>query len=122
MTIRLNHTIVPAHDNQQAARWFAQIFGLKFDGPKGHFAPVKINDGFTLLFDNRPTFGSEHYAFHVTDAEFDAIFRRVKESATPFGSAPGQLSDGMLNDWNGGRGGYFKNPDGHVLGLMTVPQ
>jgi hypothetical protein len=36
--------------------------------------------------------------------------------------APWSLDEGELNDWNGGRGVYFKDPNGHVLELMTVPQ
>jgi catechol 2,3-dioxygenase-like lactoylglutathione lyase family enzyme len=122
MTITLNHTIVPAYANQEAARWFANIFGLNFDAAKGHFAPVKVNDALTLLFDNHTSFEAGHYAFLVSDAEFDAIFGRVRDSGIPFGSAPGKLTDGKLNDWNGGRGVYFKSPDGHVLELMTVAQ
>ena len=31
MTIVLNHTIVPARDKHEAARWFAQIMGLRAD-------------------------------------------------------------------------------------------
>jgi hypothetical protein len=52
----------------------------------------------------------------------DAILQRVKASGLYFGSAPWSIDDGKLNDWNGGRGFYFKNPDGHILELMTVPQ
>jgi catechol 2,3-dioxygenase-like lactoylglutathione lyase family enzyme len=122
MTITLNHTIVPANDKEAAARWFAQIFGLRYDGSKGHFAPVKVNSELTLLFDKDEGFGSSHYAFHVSDEEFDQIFKRVKDEGVAFGSAPGRLTDGQLNDWNGGRGVYFKSPDGHVLELMTAPQ
>ena len=75
----------------------------------------------TLLFDEETSFDSHHYAFHVSDAEFDAI-ERVKKASLSYGSAPWSLDDGKLNDWNGGRGIYFKDPDGHVLELMTVPQ
>jgi hypothetical protein len=39
-----------------------------------------------------------------------------------YGSHPWSIDNGKLNDWGGGRGVYFKNPDGHVLELMTVPQ
>ena len=122
MTVVLNHTIVPARDKMAAARFFARIFGLEFKEGDGHFAPVRINDSFTLLFDQDSSFDSHHYAFHMSDAEFDAIFARVKEASLAFGSAPWSLDDGKLNDWNGGRGVYFKDPDGHVLELMTVPQ
>jgi len=122
MGITLNHTIVPARDKKAAARWFAQIFGLAFDGGSGHFAPVRVNETLTLLFDQEASFESHHYAFHVSDAEFDRIFGRVKDAKITYGSAPWSLEDGKLNDWNGGRGVYFKDPDGHVLELMTVPQ
>jgi catechol 2,3-dioxygenase-like lactoylglutathione lyase family enzyme len=122
MTITLNHTIVPARDKAEAAKFFARIFGLK-RGRSGYFAPVRINKSLTLLFsDEDPKFESHHYAFHVTNREFEAILRRVKKANIAFGSAPWSLEDGELNDWNGGRGVYFRDPDGHVLELMTAPQ
>ena len=121
MTITLNHTIVPARDKAAAAKFFADIFGLE-GGPSGHFAPVRINNSLTLLFDNDDTFESHHLDFHVSDREFDAIFERIKQAKIAFGSAPWNLDDGKLNDWGGGRGLYFRNPDGHVLEMMTVPQ
>jgi catechol 2,3-dioxygenase-like lactoylglutathione lyase family enzyme len=81
-----------------------------------------VNDQTTLLFDNTDTFQSHHYAFHVSDAEFDAIFDRVKAAGLAYGSAPESVDNGKLNDWGGGRGFYFRDPDGHLLELMTVPQ
>jgi catechol 2,3-dioxygenase-like lactoylglutathione lyase family enzyme len=121
MTIMLNHTIVPARDKAAAAKFFADMFGLK-RGRSGHFAPVKVNKTLTLLFDDDAKFDSHHYAFHVSNREFDAILRRVKKANLAFGSAPWSLEDGELNDWNGGRGVYFRDPNGHVLELMTRPQ
>jgi len=122
VTITLNHTIVPARDKKAAAHFFARIFGLHADPKDGHFAPVRINDTLTLLFDDDEEFESHHYAFHVSDAEFNAIFGRIREAKLAYGSAPWRLDEGKLNDWNGGRGVYFRDPDGHVLELMTVPQ
>jgi len=121
MTIMLNHTIVPARDKAAAAKFFARIFGLK-RGRAGHFVPVRINKTLTLLFDDDDKFESHHYAFHVSNREFDAILRRVKKANIRYGSAPWSLEDGELNDWNGGRGVYFRDPNGHVLELMTAPQ
>ena len=80
MTITLNHTIVPTRDKKAAAQFFARIFGLHADPKGGHFAPVRINDTLTLLFDDGEEFESHHYAFHVSDAEFDAIFGRIREA------------------------------------------
>lgn len=121
MTITLNHTIVPARDKVAAATFFARMFGLR-RGRTGYFAPVRVNKGLTLLFDDDSKFESHHYAFHVSEREFNAIFARVKEAGLSFGSAPWSLDDGKLNNWGGGRGFYFTSPDGHVLELMTVPQ
>ena len=119
MTVVLNHTIVPARDKMAAARFFARIFGLEFKEGDGHFAPVRINDSFTLLFDQNSSFDSHHYAFHVSDAEFDAIFGRVKEAGIPYGSGPFSQEDMQINTRRGGRGVYFKDANGHLLELMT---
>jgi catechol 2,3-dioxygenase-like lactoylglutathione lyase family enzyme len=121
MAIILNHTIVPARDKVAAARWFASIFGLNFNEQEiDHFAPIRVSDTLTLLFDQDTSFDSHHYAFHVSDAEFDAIFQRIKKAGLSYGRAPWSLNDGELNDWNGGRGVYFKDPNGHVLGAAVT--
>jgi catechol 2,3-dioxygenase-like lactoylglutathione lyase family enzyme len=122
MPITLNHTIVPTHDKEAAARFFAGIFGLPFEGASGHFAPVHVNDTLTLLFNQATEFDTHHLAFHVDDGTFDAILGRVKAAGLRYGSSPFSADDGKLNDWNGGRGVYFKDLDGHILELMTVPQ
>jgi catechol 2,3-dioxygenase-like lactoylglutathione lyase family enzyme len=119
MTITLNHTIVPARDKEASARWFARIFGLTYSGAAGHFAPVAVNDTLTLDFDNREGFESHHYAFHVSEEEFDAIFGRLHAEGIPYGSGPRSLDDMDINHRGGGRGVYFVDPDGHVLELLT---
>ena len=119
MPIILDHTIVPARDKEESARFFARIYGLKYEGPVGHFAPVKVNQTLTLDFDNWEQFETHHYAFHVSDEEFDAIFGRVKAEGIPYGSGPFSQDDMKTNDRRGGRGVYFKDPNGHVLELLT---
>ena len=119
MAITLNHTIVPAHDKEAAAQFFADIFGLRCAEPAGHFAPVRVNDTLTLDFDTRDRFESHHYAFHVSDAEFDSIFDRIKTAGIPYGSGPRALEDGQINARRGGRGVYFRDPNGHILELLT---
>ena len=121
MTITLNHTIVPARDKVASAKFFADIFGLR-RGRTSYFAPVKVNKSLTLLFDEDDKFESHHLAFHVSKREFDAIFGRIKAAKIAFGSTPWSLDDGKPNDWGGGRGVYFRDPNGHVFELMTVPQ
>lgn len=119
MTIVLNHTIVPARNKEESAHFFAEIFGLRYGGAEGHFAPVQVNDTLTLDFDDATDFDEHHYAFHVSDAEFDAILARVRERGLKFGSSPGSTKNGKLNSWNGGRGFYFHDPSGHLLELLT---
>jgi len=122
MAIVLNHTIVPARHKIAAARFFANIFGLSFDAESGHFAPVRVHDSLTLLLDDDNSFGNHYYAFHVSEAQFDSIFMRIKQAGLAYGGAPWSLDDGKLNDWSGGRDLYFKDPNGHILELMTVAQ
>ena len=89
MTIILNHTIVPARDKVAAARFFAYTLGLNFNEQQsGHFVPVRVNETLTLLFDEDTWFDSHHYAFHVSEDEFDAIFERIEKAELSYGSAP----------------------------------
>ena len=120
MAILLDHTIVPAHDNEASARFFAQIFGLPYDGPMSHFAPVRLNETLVLDFDTRASFEPHHYAFKVSDPEFDAIFQRVQERRVPYGSGPRSPDDMAINHRHGGRGFYFRDPNGHLLEVMTA--
>ena len=120
MTIELNHTIVPSRDKEAAARFFARIFGLSYDGPQSHFAPVKINDSLTMDFDDASDFDRHHYAFKVSEEEFDAMFGRIQEEKIPYGSGPRSSEDMEINHRRSGRGVYFRDPDGHLLELMTA--
>lgn len=119
MTITLNHTIVPARNKQASAEFFAGIFGLKVESPIGHFAAVRVNDTLTLDFAERSEFESHHYAFCVSDAEFDAIFARVKEAGLEYSSDPMHHNKGQINHRKGGRGFYFYDRNGHNLELLT---
>lgn len=122
MTITLDHTIVPSNDKDEAARFFAEIFDLPYAGA-GHFAPVQVNQDLTLDFSNSDSFEQHHYAFVVPEAEFDAIFSRIKAKASSYGSGPRTASDGELNNRRGGRGVYFRGgPDPHLWEIMTTPE
>ena len=117
--IELNHTIVPAHDKVASAKFLANILGLEHKVQWGHFAPVKINDSLTLDFDNATKFGSHHYAFKVSEKEFELMLKRIQEASIPYGSGSSSQEDMQINTWNQGRGVYFKDPSGHVMELLT---
>lgn len=122
MTILLDHTIVPARDKLASAKFFAEIFGLKVKPGDGYFAQVQVNDSLTFDFADEPEPQSHHYAFHIGEAEFEAIYARVKSKGLPYGSGPYNHSDGKIYTRRGGRGFYFEDPNGHLLEVMTVPE
>ena len=120
MEITLNHTIVSSHDNISSAQFYEHIFGFEFIKVWDNFAVVKVNQTFTLDFMNASDFSSQHYAFKVSDAQFDEIFDRIKIKAIAFGSGPDSFDDGKINNNDGGRGVYFKDPNGHLLEILTT--
>ena len=119
MAIYLDHTIVPAHDKEKSAKFMAHIMGLEYGGLFGHFAPVKVNEHLALDFDNRENFQSSHYAFLATDQEFDEIFGRLKSEGVVYGSGPRSVEDMEINHLHTGRGVYFRDPNGHVMEVIT---
>ena len=120
MTIRLDHTIVPATDKVASARFFAEIFGLTVKPGPGHFAQVQVNESLTFDFADEPEPESHHYAFHISEPEFEEIFGRVKARGISYGSGPYNHADGQIYVRRGGRGFYFEDPNGHLLEVMTV--
>ena len=126
MAIALDHTIVPARDKVAAAKFFAEIFGLRVKPGGGYFAQVQINESLTFDFADDPkrkensSVDGHHYAFHVSEAEFEAIFDRVKDRGLAYGSEPDAHTNGQTYTRRGGRGFYFQDSDGHLLEVMTV--
>jgi catechol 2,3-dioxygenase-like lactoylglutathione lyase family enzyme len=120
MSIVLDHTIVPARNKEESARFFARIFGLPYEGVVSHFAPVRVNETLTLDFDTDTDFRPQHFAFKVSDEEFDGIFERIKRESIPYGSGPFSPEDMKINHHNGGRGFYFRDPADHLLEVLTA--
>ncbi len=120
MTISLNHTIVPSIDKTESAQFYSRIFGFEYIGAFSHFIVVRVNETLCLDFDNRETFHSLHYAFKVSESEFDDIFSRLQAEKITYGSGPSHADDGLINHNDGGRGVYFYDPNGHLLEMLTV--
>ena len=119
MEITLNHTIVPSHNNVESAKFYEALFGFEFVKEWGHFAVVKVNSTLTFDFLVKEKFSSMHYAFKVSEQQFDEIFDRIKSGHIKFGSDPSSLDNCKTNSHHGGRGVYFKDPNGHVLEIIT---
>jgi catechol 2,3-dioxygenase-like lactoylglutathione lyase family enzyme len=122
MTVQLNHTIVAAHDKQASARFLADILGLEVSPQYGPFIPVEIPNGVTLDYLDSPgTITTQHYAFLVSEDEFDTIFGRIREAGLTFWADPYHRRPGEINHNDGGRGAYFDDPNGHNLEILTRP-
>jgi catechol 2,3-dioxygenase-like lactoylglutathione lyase family enzyme len=119
MTIALDHLIVPSRDPIASAERLAGLLGVPWD-TGGHFTPVHVTDGLTLDFAKRERFESHHYCFRVNEAEFDAIFDRLRTAGIPHRSQPNGPDDLLVNTRLGGRNIYWNDADGHVWEILTV--
>ena len=124
MPVQLNHTIVHAHDAESSARYVTELLGLPSPTRFGHFQVVEVANGVSLDFMDvgaDDEIHAQHYAFLVTEEEFDEIFGRIVERGIPYYADPGGRQTQQINRHDGGRGTYFPDPDGHWLEIITRP-
>jgi catechol 2,3-dioxygenase-like lactoylglutathione lyase family enzyme len=122
MGIQLNHTIVQAHDKHASAEFLAEILGLPSPKPFGPFMVVEADNDVTLDFmETAGEVVTQHYAFLVTEDEFDRIHARIVERGLTYWADPGHRTENRINTHDGGRGLYWSDPDGHNLEIITVP-
>jgi catechol 2,3-dioxygenase-like lactoylglutathione lyase family enzyme len=122
VSVELNHTIVASHDHVAAARHVAELLGLEAPTRFGPFMVVETDNGVSLDYRNvTGDIHHQHYAFLVSDDDFDAIFGRVQARGAPYWADPGRRREGEINRNDGGRGVYFEDLDGHLLEIITVP-
>ena len=122
MTAQLNHTIVYASDRARSARFLAEILGLSAPVRFGPFEVVELGNGVSLDFAaaSGPV-QPQHYAFLISEVEFDAVFSRIQEQGLQYWADPFHRRPGEINHNDGGRGVYFPDPDGHYLEVITRP-
>ncbi|MFH0522012.1 VOC family protein [Streptomyces sp. M41] len=122
MAVELNHTIVAAHDKKASAQFLADILGLEVSPQYGPFIPVEIPNGVTLDYADSPgAITPQHYAFLVSEDDFDTIFGRIKGAGLTYWADPYHRRPGEINHNDGGRGTYFEDPNGHNLEILTRP-
>ena len=122
---RLNHTIVWCRDPQASSRYLARTLGTDDPVRWGPFMDVVLANDVTLAFleyeGDEAVIPSQHYAFLVSEDEFDQIFGRIVTGGRPYWADPGRSQPGVVNDNDGGRGVYFEDLDGHLLEIITRP-
>jgi catechol 2,3-dioxygenase-like lactoylglutathione lyase family enzyme len=122
VAVQFNHTIVKARDKEASARFLTEVLGLPGANPFGPFQVVETDNAVNLdFFETSGEIAPQHYAFLVTEPEFDAIFSRIRERGIEYWADPAQNRPGEINHGDGGRGVYFEDPNKHLLEIITRP-
>jgi catechol 2,3-dioxygenase-like lactoylglutathione lyase family enzyme len=121
MTIQLNHTIVVARDKTKTAEFVTEILGLPPPTQLGHFIVVQVGDTSLDYVESDGEIDQRHFAFLVSETEFDEIFERIRQRQLPWWADPFRREPGQINAWDDGRGLYFDDPNGHLLEIITRP-
>jgi catechol 2,3-dioxygenase-like lactoylglutathione lyase family enzyme len=122
VSVRLNHTLVLCRDQSRSADFLAETLGLEAPARFGRFLVVRVANDVSLDFhDVEGPIVAQHYAFLVTEPEFDEIFERITRRGADYWADPGLRRAGEINRNDGGRGVYFLDPDGHLLEILTRP-
>lgn len=122
MATQFNHTIVWCSNQGVSAKFLADILGRPAPARFGHFDVVALDNGVSLDFANaEDPIRPQHYAFLISEADFDAVLGRITERALDYWADPMRRRPGEINHNDGGRGVYFPDPDGHYLEVITRP-
>ncbi|MDF1685068.1 MAG: VOC family protein [Legionellaceae bacterium] len=122
MTIQFNHTIISSHDSELSANFLAEILGLPEPVKFGPFMVVQTQNDVSLDFrTTTEEIEPKHYAFLVSELEFDAILARVQAKNITYWAEHTREKPGEINHYDGGRGFYFTDPGGHFLEVITRP-
>ena len=121
MAPALNHTIVWCRDKQTSSAFLTDMLSLPPARPFFDFMVVDLSNDVSLDFmEMKGPIAPQHYAFMVNDAEFDAGLAKVKELGLTFWADPHRERPGEINHRLGGRGFYFRDPNGHLLEVLTA--
>jgi extradiol dioxygenase family protein len=122
MSVQLNHTIVHARDKSETARHLTEILGLPEPSAYGPFLVVQVSNEVSLdVADDHGQPHPQHYAFLVSELEFDQIHGRIRDRGLQWWADPSHRRPGEVNHGDGGRGLYWNDPNGHSLEILTVP-
>lgn len=122
MSIQLNHTIVWCRDKRISANFLTDILDLPQAEAFSSFLVVTLENQVSLDFcETPPPIASQHYAFLVSEPEFDLIFERIRQRGLDYWADPMKQAPAQINRRDGGRGLYFDDPDGHILEVLTRP-
>lgn len=124
MPAQLDHLLIPARDRRAAAERLAAILGVPWSAQAavGPFSAVYVSDVLTLDFDevaSGDAVPALHFAFRVSEPEFDALLARLQALGIAYRSLPHGPDDFQVNTSVGGRLVYWREPDGHAWEALT---
>jgi len=122
MAVKLDHTIVLSPDKLSSALFLSYILGREYGGAFARFAPVKLDDELNIDYADAESDDFERRTFTllVSDDELDGVVERLDGERVAYGSEPDQISNRQLNGRGGGRGLFFRDPNGHTFELTTT--
>ena len=89
MPVQFNHTIVYASDRARSARFLAVILGRPAPVRFGPFEVVELDNGVSLDFAaGEAPIQPQHYAFLISEDDFDAILSRIREQGLEYWADP----------------------------------
>ena len=123
MPARLNHTIVWVRDREESARFLVELLGLPEPTEYGPLLVVQVDNDVSLDYavTEDGEIHPQHYAFLVTEPDFDTVYGRIRERGLAHWADPGRRRAGEINTNDGGRGVYWEDPSGHFLEIITRP-
>jgi catechol 2,3-dioxygenase-like lactoylglutathione lyase family enzyme len=121
MAVSLNHTIVVARDKENTAKFLTEMLGLPPHIRLGHFAVVRVGETSLDFVETDGPIEQRHFAFLVSETEFDEIFNRIRERRLSYWADPFRREPNTINTFDDGRGLYFDDPNGHLLEIITRP-
>ena len=118
----LNHTIVWCSDKENSSRFLTEILGLPPPRTFFHFLVVDMANGVSLdFYQKEGSVSPQHYAFLVPEAEFDAVFARMKATGTPWWADPSRSRPNAINHHDGGRGHQCSTFSMIIFGHQSSP-
>ena len=122
MTIQFNHTVIQSKNAELSAQFITEILGLPSPTRFGPFVVVTTSNDVNLDFmtttkDIQP----RHFAFLVSETEFDEIFTRIQTKKLMYWADHKREQPQQINYNDDGRGCYFLDPNDHFLEILTRP-
>ena len=125
MAIELNrqtgHRAPPADPKARSGAVPGRAPSARSRPPGEQSTPVTLDNHVTLDYDHADEVIPHHYAFAVSGAEFEAAFGRIRDAGISYYADPACRQAGQVyTSKNGNRGTYFRDPDGHLMEILTV--